>query len=54
MMNNQLLASAKRFVKRLFKTKSPDELIAEGEKSELSKSLTVFDLIIIGIGASIS
>lgn len=35
----------------MFHVKNPDVLIAEGKKSELSKSLTVFDLIILGIGA---
>ena len=33
------------------KKKSPDELIAVSKKSELNKTLNVFDLIIIGIGA---
>lgn len=51
MMNNRLLLRLKRLPKRLFKVKNPDDLIAEGKKSELSKSLTVFDLIILGIGA---
>lgn len=52
MKNNQLIpSSVKRFVKRLLKVKSPDELIAAGKKSELAKTLNVFDLIIIGIGA---
>ena len=31
--------------------KSPDELIAVSKKSELKKTLNVFDLIVIGIGA---
>lgn len=35
----------------MFKIKTPEELIAQGQKSELSKSLTVWDLIILGIGA---
>ena len=35
----------------LIKCKSPQELIEEGEKSELKKTLSVFDLIVIGIGA---
>lgn len=51
MNNNQLPTKLKQVFKNLFKTKSPDELIAEGQKSELSKSLTVWDLIILGIGA---
>lgn len=53
MKSNQLLASIKKVSKKLFKVKSPDALIAEGKKSELSKSLTAFDLIILGIGAVI-
>lgn len=40
-----------RIFGNMLKVKSPDTLIAEGQKSELSKSLTVFDLIILGIGA---
>lgn len=51
MNNNQLLAKTKRLAKKIFKVKSPDALIAEGKKSELSKTLTVWDLIILGIGA---
>ena len=35
----------------LLKCKSPDELIDAGNKSELKKTLNVFDLIVIGIGA---
>lgn len=35
----------------MFTAKNPDVLIAEGKKSELSKTLTVWDLIILGIGA---
>ena len=31
--------------------RSPDELIATSKKSELKKTLNVFDLIVIGIGA---
>src|SRR5574344_2641573 len=51
MKNSRLILTLKRIPKRLFKPKSPDELIAAGKKSELSKSLTVFDLIVLGIGA---
>ena len=53
MYNNQLLQKFKVLTKNMFTAKSPDELIAEGQKSELSKSLTVWDLIILGIGAVI-
>ena len=35
----------------LLKCKSPQELIDEGVNSELKKTLNVFDLIVIGIGA---
>lgn len=41
----------KTLVRTIFTPKNPDDLIAEGSKSELSKSLTIFDLIILGIGA---
>lgn len=51
MKNSQLLHKLSRISKNLLKTKSPDELIAEGKKSELSKTLNVMDLIVIGIGA---
>ena len=37
--------------RNLLKKKSADELIAVSKKSELKKTLNVFDLIIIGIGA---
>ena len=38
-------------IKNLLKKRSADELIATSKKSELKKTLNVFDLIIIGIGA---
>lgn len=41
----------KTIISNMFKIKNPDALIAEGKKSELKKTLNVFDLIIIGIGA---
>lgn len=50
-MKNQLQTKFKTVFQNMFKVKNPDDLIAEGKKSELSKSLTVFDLIILGIGA---
>ena len=37
--------------KNMMKCKTPDELIDEGSNSELKKTLNVFDLIVIGIGA---
>ncbi len=41
----------KNIILNALKKKSPDELIATSKKSELKKSLNVFDLIVIGIGA---
>ena len=52
-MNSQSLTKFKKLIKSIFKAKNPDVLIAEGKKSELSKTLTAFDLIILGIGAVI-
>lgn len=40
-----------QIVANLLKTKTPDELIEESSKSELSKTLTAFDLVVLGIGA---
>ncbi|MGN1154269.1 MAG: amino acid permease [Candidatus Gastranaerophilaceae bacterium] len=44
MKKNSLLSN-------LLKCKTPDELIDAGQHSELKKTLNVFDLIVIGIGA---
>lgn len=52
-MNNQSQTKFNKITKNIFKIKNPDVLIAEGKKSELSKTLTAFDLIILGIGAVI-
>lgn len=52
-MNNQSPMKFNKIAKNIFKIKNPDTLIAEGKKSELSKTLTAFDLIILGIGAVI-
>ena len=41
----------KTIIQNALKKKSPDELIATSKKSELKKTLNVFDLIVIGIGA---
>ena len=41
----------KNIISNALKKKSPDELIAVSKKSELKKTLNVFDLIILGIGA---
>lgn len=53
MKNNLLLIKIRNIAKKIFKAKNPDALIAAGKKSDLSKSLTAFDLIILGIGAVI-
>ncbi len=41
----------KKIITNALKVKNTDELIAAGKKSEFKKTLNVFDLIIIGIGA---
>lgn len=41
----------KTVIKNAFTRRSTDELIATSKKSELKKTLNVFDLIVIGIGA---
>lgn len=41
----------KTILANAFKIKSPDELIAVSKRSELKKTLNVFDLIVLGIGA---
>ena len=41
----------KSIIQNALKKKSPDELIAVSKKSELKKTLNVFDLIVLGIGA---
>ena len=41
----------KNIIKNIAERRSPQELIDEGVNSELKKTLNVFDLIVIGIGA---
>ncbi len=41
----------KAVLRNILNKRSPDELIAVSKKSELKKTLNVFDLIVIGIGA---
>lgn len=43
----------KQFVRNLIKKKNPDEMIQEANTDGLEKTLGVFDLIILGIGAII-
>lgn len=45
------MINLKTILKNMLVCKSPQELIDEGASSELKKTLNVFDLIIIGIGA---
>ena len=40
-----------QFIKNLLKTKTADEIISESSNSGLKKTLSAFDLIILGIGA---
>lgn len=47
MENNKL----KNFINNLFEKKSVDDVIETAKKSELKKTLSAFDLIILGIGA---
>lgn len=42
-----------KFLKSLIKTKNPDEMMAAAKKEGLEKTLGVWDLIILGIGAII-
>lgn len=44
---------SRQFLLNLVKTKNPDEMIAESKVEGLEKTLSVFDLIILGIGAII-
>lgn len=53
MKDNQFRNKIKIIYENMIRAKNPDALIAEGKKSELSKTLTAFDLIILGIGAVI-
>lgn len=50
-MKNQLSMKFKSVFKNLLKIRRPDDLIAEGQRSELKKTLGVRDLITMGIGA---
>ena len=42
---------ASQFINNLLKRKTPDEIISESSSSGLKKTLSAFDLIILGIGA---
>lgn len=45
------MSKLKQVLNNLLQCKSPQELIDEGSNSELKKTLNVFDLIVLGIGA---
>ena len=45
------MENLKTIISNIMQRKSPQQLIDEGAKSELKKTLNVFDLIVIGIGA---
>lgn len=42
-----------QFVSKLLKKKNPDDLIAQSKEAGLSKTLTAFDLIVLGVSAVI-
>lgn len=44
---------SKQFLRNLVKTKNPDDMLADAKKEGLEKTLGVWDLIILGIGAII-
>lgn len=44
---------SKDFLRNLIRTKNPDEMLAEAKSEGLDKTLTAFDLIILGVGAII-
>jgi APA family basic amino acid/polyamine antiporter len=44
---------SKDFLRNLIRTKNPDEMLEEAKSEGLEKTLTAFDLIILGVGAII-
>src|SRR5574344_362960 len=51
MKMSSLFNNLKKISKSLITKKTPDELISLSKRSELKKTLNVFDLIVLGIGA---
>ena len=43
----------KNFLKNITRIKNPDEMLEQAKEQELEKSLGVWDLIILGVGAII-
>ena len=51
--NEHRVTLSKAFLRNLVKTKNPDDMIEESNKEGLEKTLGVWDLIVLGIGAII-
>ena len=47
------LSATSNFVKKIFTLKNPDNMLKQAKDSGLSKTLTAFDLIILGVGCII-
>lgn len=52
-MNETKSTKRPTFFARIFKTRNPDELVNDASKNALKKTLGVFDLTVLGIGAII-
>lgn len=52
-MKNHRITLSKAFLQNIVKTKSPDDMISDAKNEGLDKTLGVWDLIILGIGAII-
>ena len=50
---NTGLSATSNFVKKIFTLKNPDNMLKQAKNSGLSKTLTAFDLIILGVGCII-
>ena len=50
---NSEMTKLQGLVKNLLHKKTPDEFLQDAENSDLKKTLTVFDLIVLGISAVI-
>lgn len=53
MKNTHRANLTRQFLKNMIKTKNPDDMMADAKKEGLEKTLGVWDLIILGIGAII-
>lgn len=52
-INKEELGAINNFTQCLFKKKCPDEMIKSAENSGLKKTLSAFDLVVLGVGAII-